>query len=194
MTKAAISKGEKVHLVVAESRDINLDSCDAKIEVLVKSGKKVSLNIFAKGGMLKLKSICEEGGALKLDGMFHAVDENQDVDVVCKFEKRNCKGEVVLKGVVEGRAKVRVRGALEVEKEGKGFEGFLNEEFLMLDPEAKVDLVPGLEIKNDDVVVSHSATAKRIDPEDLFYFASRGVSEKEAREMVVQGFLGKTLT
>lgn len=187
--KSAISEGEKIHLVVTESRDINLDYCDAKIDVLVEKGETVDLRIFSIGGKLKLRSKCEEGGELRLSGMFHAVDQELDIDVGCKFYQINCKGEIVLKGVAEGGSVVNCKGYLEVGKGCKGFKGFLSEEFLMLDPQAQVDLVPGLEIKNDDVVVSHSATVKRIDPEDLFYFASRGVSVEEAREMIVNGFL-----
>jgi len=191
MATNTISKGagKKIHKVVTFSETINLDSDDARIDVLVKKGEKIEIRIFAKGGTLKLRSKCEEGGELKLNGVFHAVDCDQNIDVACEFDRENCKGDIILKGVAEGSSRINCRGALEVEKGCKGFKGFLNEEFLMLDKEANVDLVPGLEIKNDDVVVSHSATVKRIDPEDLFYFASRGVSEEEAREMVVSGFL-----
>ena len=60
----------------------------------------------------------------------------------------------------------------------------------MLDDTAKVDAIPGLEIKTNDVKASHSATISKVTPEDLFYFASRGIAEKEARRMYVQGFLG----
>ena len=178
-----------IPLVVVSSETINLDSCDAKIDVLVKNNEKIDLKIFAKGGKLKLRSKCEEGGELKLDGVFHTVDCDQDIDVECKFEEKDCKGDIILKGVAEGSSRINCKGVLEVEKGCKGFKGFLKEDFLMLDQEAQVDLVPGLEIKNDDVVVSHCASVKRIDPEDLFYLTSRGVSEKEAKEMVVEGFL-----
>ncbi len=227
-----VFKDEKVHRVIViddnrhstslrqgygrQAIDLQLDHSDAKIEVLVKKNAKLNLKIFSKGGTIKLRSKCEEKGELKLDGMFHAVDDDiQEVDVSCNFSEKDCKGEVVLKGVAEGRSQVVCKGMMTIgkkekkkkrdkrivnkkiraplrgrEKESKsGFKGFLKEDFLVLDPEAKVDLVPGLEIKNDDVVVSHSASVRRIDPEDLFYFASRGVSEEEARKMFVEGFL-----
>lgn len=61
----------------------------------------------------------------------------------------------------------------------------------MLDKTAKVDAIPGLEIKTNDVKASHSATVSRVTEEDLFYFAARGIIEKEARRMFVEGFLGE---
>ena len=61
----------------------------------------------------------------------------------------------------------------------------------MLDRTAKVDAIPGLEIKTNDVKASHSATVSRVTEEDLFYFGSRGIAEREARRMFVEGFLGE---
>jgi Fe-S cluster assembly protein SufB/Fe-S cluster assembly protein SufD len=59
----------------------------------------------------------------------------------------------------------------------------------MLDPTAKVDAIPGLEIKTNDVKASHSATVSRVTSEDLFYFAARGIEETIARQMYIEGFL-----
>jgi len=60
----------------------------------------------------------------------------------------------------------------------------------MLDPTAKVDAVPALEIKANDVKASHSASVRRVTPLDLFSFAARGIEGKMARTMYVEGFLG----
>jgi len=78
---AKIHKNEKIHLVIASSKNIYLDSCDAKIEVLIKKSESLNLKIYAKGGVLKLRSKCEEGGELKLEGAFHADDDRQEIDV-----------------------------------------------------------------------------------------------------------------
>ena len=60
----------------------------------------------------------------------------------------------------------------------------------MLDPTSKVDAIPALEIKTNDVKASHSATIARVTEEDLFYFGARGIAPAEARRMFVLGFLG----
>jgi Fe-S cluster assembly scaffold protein SufB len=95
--------------------------------------------------------------------------------------------------VAEGKAYVRCDGLLEIGPGGGGTDAYLTEDVLMLDPTAKIDAVPGLEIKTNDVKASHSATVSRVTPEDLFYFAARGISQAEARRMYVEGFLNSVL-
>jgi Fe-S cluster assembly scaffold protein SufB len=63
----------------------------------------------------------------------------------------------------------------------------------MLDASAKVDAIPALEIKTNDVKASHSASITKISPETLFYLQSRGIEEAAARSMFVEGFLGELL-
>jgi len=45
-----------------------------------------------------------------------------------------------------------------------------------------------LEIKNNDVKCSHGATISQIDEDKLFYMMSRGIKEKEAKKIIIEGF------
>jgi Fe-S cluster assembly scaffold protein SufB len=105
------------------------------------------------------------------------------------FEGTDGRGEILMKGVVEQAAKIRSRGTIKIGLQGKGTDSYLTQESLMLDATAKVDAVPALEIKTNDVKASHSATVAKVTAEDLFYFASRGIAEHDARKMFVLGFL-----
>ena len=58
----------------------------------------------------------------------------------------------------------------------------------MLSTDARCDSIPGLEIEADDVRCTHGATTGRVDEEQIFYAQSRGISEKEAMHMIVEGF------
>jgi Fe-S cluster assembly protein SufD len=98
-------------------------------------------------------------------------------------------GEITMRAVGEDKAHLRLDGLIEIGLRGGGTDTYLTQEVLMLDPTARVDAVPGLEIKTNDVKASHSATVTRVTPEDLFYFGSRGIQEREARKMFVEGFL-----
>ena len=60
---------------------------------------------------------------------------------------------------------------------------------LILDDESKSDTYPKNEIQNDDSYIEHEATVSKIDQEQLFYLMSRGLSEKEATQMIVMGFI-----
>ncbi len=106
------------------------------------------------------------------------------------FLGRDGGGEILMKGVSEGKAQLKANGMIEIGLQGGGTDTYLTQQVLMLDPTSKIDAVPGLEIHTNDVKASHSATVARLTPEDLFTFAARGIPEKEARRMFVEGFLG----
>ena len=62
---------------------------------------------------------------------------------------------------------------------------------LLMDEKARINLMPKLEINNDDVICSHGAASGKPDDETLFYLTSRGISEDEAKKIYVQGFLSE---
>lgn len=105
------------------------------------------------------------------------------------FEAPGGGGEMTMKGVAEERGHVACDGMIGIGLAGGGTDTYLTQDVLMLDPTARVDAVPGLEIRTNDVKASHSATVSRVTEEDLFYFAARGIPRDDARGMYVQGFL-----
>jgi Fe-S cluster assembly scaffold protein SufB len=130
-------------------------------------------------------------GESAIDWMFYAKGtEKQQLTVRNIFDGREGAGEILMRGVAEDKGHAVAKGMIEIGLGGGGTNTYLTQEVLMLDSTAKVDAVPGLEIKTNDVKASHSATVTRLTPEDLFYFASRGVPKVEARAMYIQGFLG----
>lgn len=116
--------------------------------------------------------------------------EKQHVSVRNVFAAESGGGEITLKGVAEGTAHAGCDGMIEITEQGGGTNTYLTEDVLMLDPTAKIDAIPGLEIRTNDVKASHSATVSRVTPEDLFYFRSRGITPDIARDMYIEGFLG----
>jgi Fe-S cluster assembly protein SufD len=58
----------------------------------------------------------------------------------------------------------------------------------MLSDDSEADASPKLIINNHDTEASHSATVGQVDQEDLFYLTSRTIPERDARNMLVEGF------
>ena len=58
----------------------------------------------------------------------------------------------------------------------------------MLDSESRSDTIPTIKIENNDIDIGHEAKIGRISDSVIFYLMSRGISEQEAKEMVVRGF------
>lgn len=134
------------------------------------------------------------GGRSDIDWVFYATqDEEQTIDALNTFDAPGGMGEIRLKGAAQDRARIGCRGKIEIGQGGRGTNTYLTEDVLMLDSSAKVDAIPALEIKTNDVKASHSASVKRVSPEDLFYFAARGIPALQARRMFVLGFLGEMI-
>ena len=58
----------------------------------------------------------------------------------------------------------------------------------MLDDESRSDTIPAMDVRCTNAQVGHEATIGRISDGTIFYLMSRGISEAEARAMVVNGF------
>lgn len=126
-----------------------------------------------------------------IDWMFYAKgDEKYHLRARNIFSGRRGGGEITMKGVAEEKGHVQCDGMIEISHGGHQTDTYLTQDVLMLDATAKVDAIPRLEIKTNDVKASHSAAVSRVTDEDLFYFAARGIIEKEAKRMFVEGFLG----
>ncbi|MBI5794477.1 SufD family Fe-S cluster assembly protein [Candidatus Uhrbacteria bacterium] len=135
-----------------------------------------------------------EGGESGVDWLFFASGkEKMNLSVRNIFSAREGRGEVVMKGIAQDKAHAAANGIIMIGPQGTGTDTYLTQSVLMLDATAKVDYVPALQIKTNDVKASHSASVARVSPEDLFYFASRGIPAAEARRMFVEGFLGEVV-
>ena len=65
---------------------------------------------------------------------------------------------------------------------------------LLMTDDCEANAMPGLEINADQVKCSHGSTSGSIDPEEIFYFESRGIPPEAARALLAEGFLAQTLS
>jgi len=81
------------------------------------------------------------------------------------------------------------RGLLKVAPNAHSSKATVNCESLMLDDISRSDTIPTIDIQTDDVDVGHEAKIGRISDEAIFYLMSRGITEEEAKGMIVRGFV-----
>jgi Fe-S cluster assembly protein SufB len=81
------------------------------------------------------------------------------------------------------------RGALRVAPNAHHVKSSVTCESLMLDNKSKSDTIPVIDLMNDEVDIGHEAKIGRISDEAIFYLMSRGISEEEAKAMIVRGFV-----
>lgn len=142
-----------------------------------------------------VSEVVGENGESTIDWVFLAQGEQHyDLRVRNIFHSSRGRGEVTVKGVAGDHAHVACHGAIVIGEGGCGTNTHLTQHVLMLDATTKVDAVPALEIKTNDVKASHSATVTKVSEDDLFYMTSRGLQREEARRMYVDGFLGELIS
>lgn len=81
------------------------------------------------------------------------------------------------------------RSAIVITPEAKGSKSSVSCESLMLDAQSRADTIPAMDIRTDEADVGHEAKIGRVSEEAIFYLTTRGLSEEEAKAMIVRGFV-----
>ena len=92
------------------------------------------------------------------------------------------------KSISKGGGTAIYRGVVYIGPKATGTKGSISCESLMLDNESRSDTIPDIIIENDDIDLGHEAKIGRIPDEDIYYLMSRGLSEEDAKAMLVRGF------
>ncbi len=95
---------------------------------------------------------------------------------------------ITTKSISKGGGMSTYRSAIYISKDAEESKASVSCQSLMLDSESRSDTVPAMEILNDTSDVGHEAKIGRISSDAIFYLMSRGISEEEARSMIVSGF------
>lgn len=92
------------------------------------------------------------------------------------------------KSISKGGGIAVYRGLVKISEKAKDSKSSVSCESLMLDSKSRSDTIPVIDIKTKNVDFGHEAKIGRISDEVIFYLMSRGISEVEAKAMVVRGF------
>lgn len=129
-----------------------------------------------------------EGARLAIVGLFLGDHNNKiifNTNVV--HEAKNTLSRTTLRGVFKNHSVFSNDGLVRINKGAKGADGFFDSKVLLFD-EAKGRSVPSLEIDENELKAGHASTVGRPDAEQLFYLRSRGLTEKQAEELIISGF------
>ena len=91
--------------------------------------------------------------------------------------------------MLDDTAKGVFQGKVLVARDAQKTDGQQMSRALLLSRQAEADAKPELEIYADDVVCSHGATVGELDETHLFYIKSRGITEDDAKNMLIEAFL-----
>ena len=132
------------------------------------------------------------GGDAAMYGLYFA-DSRQYLEhrVFVDHSAPNCKSRVTYKGALQGeKAHTVWVGDVLIRAAAEGTDTYELNRNLLLTDGARADSVPNLEIETGQIQgAGHASASGRFDDEQLFYLQARGLTELEARRLVVRGFL-----
>jgi Fe-S cluster assembly protein SufB len=115
--------------------------------------------------------------------------QHQDTGAKAIHLAPNTRSRIVSKSVSKDGGRATYRGSLKVSPGATGVVASVRCDALMLDDESRSDTYPYIDIQEDDTTMTHEATVGKISADQIFYLMSRGLTENEAQNLIVQGFL-----
>lgn len=170
----------------------NMYNLNTKRAIVEKNGKIewVSGSFGSKVSMLYPASILVgENASSEFTGIsFAGEGQNLDTGAQVVHAAPHTKSTINTKSISKSGGIAIYRGLVEIKENAFGSKNSTSCESLMLDSMSRSDTIPTINIENNDIDIGHEAKIGRISDSVIFYLMSRGISEQEAKEMVVRGF------
>ncbi len=116
--------------------------------------------------------------------------EGQELDTGAKVIHmgRNTSSHITTKSISRDGGKSNFRSEVKINREAENSKSAVTCESLMLDDQSRSDTIPVSDIRNSKVDIGHEAKIGRISEDSIFYLMSRGLSEDDAKALIVGGF------
>jgi len=136
----------------------------------------------------------EPYGEAILYGLYYGLHAQQHhLTTYQRHAAPHCKSDLMFKGALDHQSRAAWRGMIRLEEAAQKTDAYQQNRTLLLSDDARIHSIPGLEILANDVRCTHGATAGQIDPTMLFYLLSRGISDFQARKMIMDGFFEEVI-
>jgi len=116
-------------------------------------------------------------------------DKHHEIRTIINHLSENTKSYQLIKSVLEEESKAAYQGKIFVNPEAQKTDGYQLSKAILLDETTEFNAKPELEIYADDVKCSHGSASGSLDENSIFYLMTRGLNYKEAKELLVNGFL-----
>ncbi|WP_240416257.1 Fe-S cluster assembly protein SufB [Paenibacillus periandrae] len=115
--------------------------------------------------------------------------QHQDAGAKMTHLAPDTTSTIVSKSISKHGGKVTYRGLASFGRNSQGSKANIKCDTLIMDKESTSDTIPYNEIMNDNITLEHEATVSKVSEDQLFYLMSRGLTEAEATQMIVMGFI-----
>ena len=127
-------------------------------------------------------------------GEFYSValtNHHQQADTGTKMIHigRNTRSKIISKGISAGVSNNSYRGLVKIGAKAQGARNFSQCDSMLIGDRCGANTFPYIQVNNNTAKVEHEASTSKIGEDQLFYFASRGISAEDAVSMIINGFV-----
>ncbi len=168
------------------------------MHVRAQRGTRFASHSVSLGGSLVRNDVTAvldgEGVECTLNGLYVG-DERRLVDnhTTIDHARPHCGSREVYKGILADRARAVFNGKIIVRPDAQKTDAKQTNKALLLSEEAQINTTPQLEIFANDVKCTHGAAVGQMDDEAVFYLRARGLSDRQARNLLIHAFAGDVL-
>ena len=192
-----VGPGAKVTYLCSQNWSEKTVSFQINATTVERDAAALSLHLNLGASYARLESLSRLAGAGGRSDMLAATvaEEAQEFDqrTLQDHLEPHTTSDLLYKNALADTSKTIFAGLIRVEPKAQHTDAYQKVRNLMLSDEAEANSMPGLEILADEVRCTHGATSGHIDAEELFYLLARGIDQKTAQELIVQGFLAEVL-
>jgi len=120
-------------------------------------------------------------------------EQEFDQRTLQSHQSPNTSSNLLYKNALFDTARTIFSGLIIVDPGAQKTDAYQSNRNLLCSPDAEANSLPGLEIQANDVRCTHGSTTGKIDDEQMFYLASRGIATPTAQQLLVFGFFEEVL-
>lgn len=187
-----VKKNAKLRYSTIENWSKNMYNLNTKRALVEEGGviEWVSGSFGSHVGCLYPMSVLKGDNAkMEFTGVtFAGAGQNLDTGAKVVHIGRNTSSYMNTRSISKSGGISTFRSSVVAQKSAKHAKSSVSCQSLMLDSESRSDTVPAMDIRTKDAAVGHEAKIGSISNEAVFYLMSRGMSEEDARALIVSGF------
>ena len=197
VTEVKAGSGAKLRLYKLSAENADMQHLSSNLVELGESADFLAVN-FADGNALARHQTFLRFSGANARGHYYGAQllrdsQHCDMTLLIDHDAVGCESRETVKAVLADRAHGVFQAKVWVRPDAQQTDGRQMAQSMMLSDEAEFDAKPELEIYADDVKCNHGATSGALDEDLLFYLRARGISEAEARSLLVQAFVGEVI-
>ena len=193
--RLVVPAGEHLARTIVHDGDGDLEV--TALDVTVAAGASFTLDVLAMGGTFGRVAVditLGEGARFDLGGVILGRgDATREIVTTVVHAAPGATSRQVIRSVLDDRATGSFLGKVAVARGAQKSDAVQSVKALLLSRTATANAKPELEIFADDVKCAHGATVGELNRDALFYMASRGIGEAEARALLTEAFIADAL-